>query len=193
MITLWVGAAIGAGMSIAGSIAGGVAAKKQAGAAQKELEKQRQKNEEWYNRRYNENATQRGDAQRMLTKTEEMIRQRNKAAQGAQAVMGGTSESVAAAKAANNKAISDTASNITASADARKDAIETTYMQNEANFSQQQQQIHNNRSQAIAGAVQGLAKTGAAIADSDFDINLGGIGKKETDETDETDEKTGGE
>lgn len=189
MITLWVGAAIGAGMSIAGSIAGGVAAKKQARAAQKELEKQRLKNQEWYNRRYNENATQRGDAQRMLTKTEEMIRQRNKAAQGAQAVMGGTSESVAAAKAANNKAISDVASNITANADARKDAIETTYMQNEANFSQQQQQIHNNRSQAIAGAVQGLANTGAAIADSDFDINLGGIGKKK--QTKQT--ETGGE
>lgn len=165
---MW-GAIIGAGLSAAGSIYGGIQASKAAEASQKELEKQRQKNQEWYNRRYNEDATQRGDAQRMLTHTEEMIRQRNQAASGAQAVMGGTSESVAAAKDANNKAISDTASNITASADARKDAIEATYMQNEANFSQQQQQIHNNRSQAIAGAVQGLANTGAAIAGSDLD------------------------
>lgn len=180
MITLWVGAAIGAGMSIAGSIYGGVKASKAAEASQKELEKQRQKNQEWYNRRYNEDATQRGDAQRMLTLTEEMIRQRNQAASGAQAVMGGTSESVAAAKDANNKAISDTASNITVSADARKDAIEATYMQNEANFSQQQQQIHNNRSQAIAGAVQGLANTGAAIAGSDLDnINWKEVFKKD--------------
>lgn len=176
---MW-GAIIGAGLSAVGSITGGIAAKNQAEAAQKELEKQRLKNKEWYNRRYNENATQRGDAQLMLTRTEELIRRRNKAAQGAQAVMGGTSESVAAAKAANNKAISDTASNITASADARKDAIETTYMQNEANFSQQQQQIHNNRSQAIAGAVQGLANTGAAIAGSSFSVKKDPYIKEQT-------------
>lgn len=166
---MW-GAIIGAGLSAAGSIYGGIQASKAAEASQKELEKQRQKNQEWYNRRYNEDATQRGDAQRMLTRTEELIRQRNKAAQGAQAVMGGTSDSIAASKDANNKAISDVASNITANADARKDAIETTYMQNEANFSQQQQQIHNNRSQAIAGAVQGLADTGSVIAGSNFDV-----------------------
>lgn len=171
MITLWIGAAIGAGMSIAGSIAGGVAAKKQAGAAQKELEKQRQKNEEWYNRRYNENATQRGDAQRMLTRTEELIRQRNKAAQGAQAVMGGTSESVAAAKAANNKAISDAAANITASAEARKDAIEATYMQNDNAYNEQMIGVDQAKAQAIAGAVQGIANAGADIAGATFDVN----------------------
>lgn len=180
MITLWIGAAIGAGMSIAGSIYGGVKASKAANEAANKIEEQRKKNQEWYNRRYNEDATQRGDAQRMLTRTEELIRQRNQAAQGAQAVMGGTSESVAAAKAANNKAISDAVLTIAANADARKDAIETTYMQNEANFSQQQQQIHNNRSQAIAGAVQGLANTGAAIADSDLDdINWKEVFKKD--------------
>ena len=166
MITLWIGAAT----TIAGSIYGGVKASKAANEAADKIEEQRKKNQEWYNRRYNEDATQRGDAQRMLTRTEELIRQRNKAAQGAQAVMGGTSDSIAASKDANNKAISDVASNITANADARKDAIETTYMQNEANFSQQQQQIHNNRSQAIAGAVQGLVDTGSAIAGSSFDV-----------------------
>lgn len=166
MITLWVGAAIGAAMKIGGHIVGGIAAKNEAAKAQAELDKQRQKNQEWYNRRYNEDATQRGDAQRLLTKTEEMIRQRNKAAQGAQAVMGGTSESVAAAKAANNKAISDVASNIAANADARKDAIEAAYMKGEAGFSEQQREIYNNKAQEIKSAVQGVADTGASIAGS---------------------------
>lgn len=166
MITLWIGAAIGAGMKIAGSIAGGISGKKQAAASQAELDRQRRKNEDWYNRNYNADATQRADAQRMLSKTEELIKQRNQAAAGSQAVMGGTSESVAAAKAANNKTISDATSNIVANADARKDAIEATYMQNEANFSQQQRDIYNAKAQATADAVKGVFDAGASIAGS---------------------------
>lgn len=171
MITLWIGAAIGAGMSIAGSIYGGVKASKAANEAADKIEEQRKKNQEWYNRRYNEDATQRGDAQRMLTRTEEIIRQRNQAAQGAQAVMGGTSESVAAAKAANNKAISDAASTIAANADARKDAIEATYMQNDNAYNQQMIGVDQAKAQAIAGAVQGIANAGADIAGATFDVN----------------------
>lgn len=167
---MW-GAIIGAALNAAGSIYGGSQAKKAANDAANKLEEQRRKNQEWYNRSYNEDATQRGDAQRILTRTEEMIRQRNKAAAGAQAVMGGTSESVAAAKAANNKAISDAASGIAANAEARKDAIESTYMQNDAAFNQQQMAIDQAKAQAIAEAVKGVAEAGAAIAGTDFDYN----------------------
>lgn len=181
MITLWVGAAIGAGMSIAGSIYGGVKASKAANEAADKIEEQRRKDQEWYNRRYNEDATQRGDAQRMLTHTEEMIRQRNQAAEGAQAVMGGTSDSVAAAKAANNKAISDTASNITANAEARKDAIEATYMQNDNAFNQQMIGVDQAKAQNIAEAAKGMSNAGASIAGSnlDDDINWKEVFKKD--------------
>lgn len=168
MITLWIGAAIGAGMKIAGSIAGGIAAKNAANDAANKLAKQREKNQQWYNRRYNEDATQRGDAQRMLTYTQEMVKQRNKAAAGAQAVMGGTTESVASAKAANNQAISNAASNIAANAEARKDAIESTYMQNDSTFTQQQMAIDNAKAQAIAEAVKGVGDAGNAISGASF-------------------------
>lgn len=190
MITLWIGAAIGAGMSIAGSIAGGISAKNAANDAANKLAKQREKNQQWYNRRYNEDATQRGDAQRMLTYTQEMVKQRNKAAAGAQAVMGGTTESVAAAKAANNQAISNAASNIAANAEARKDAIESTYMQNDSAFNQQQMAIDNAKAQAIAEAVKGISSTGAAIAGSDFNIPQD-FGKKDKNTT--STESSGGE
>ena len=165
---MW-GAIIGAGLSAAGSIYGGIKASKAANEAAEKIEEQRKKNEEWYSRRYNEDATQRGDAQRMLTRTEEMIRQRNQAAAGSQAVMGGTSESVAAAKAANNKAISDVASNIAANAEARKDAIEATYMQNDNAFNQQQIGVDQAKAQSIAQATQGMVNAGASIAGSDLD------------------------
>lgn len=46
------------------------------------LGEQRRKNQDWYDRRYNEDATQRADAQAMLTRTAEAIRQRNLASAG---------------------------------------------------------------------------------------------------------------
>lgn len=167
---MW-GAIIGAGLNVAGSIYGGIKASKAAKESEAKIAEQRKKNQEWYNRRFNEDATQRGDAQRMLTRTEEMIRQRNKSTAGAQAVMGGTSDSVAAAKAANNQAISDAASTIAANAEARKDAIEATYLQNDAALNQQQAQVDQNRADATAQAVQGLFNTGASIAESSFNVN----------------------
>ena len=93
------------------------------------IAEQQQENQDWYNRSYNEDATQRADAQRMLQRTEEIIKNRNRQAAGTQAVMGGTEESVAAAKAANSQALADATSQIAASADARKDAIEQQYLQ----------------------------------------------------------------
>ena len=103
----------------------------------KNIEEQQRKNQDWYDRRYNEDATQRADAQRILTITQENIRQRNQQAAGTQAVMGGTEESVAAARAANNQALAD------------------------------QSQLNNleiNKANAISQAVQGVAKAGAGIA-----------------------------
>ena len=100
-----IGSLVGAGLSAVGSIFGGISASKAMKKVKKNLQQQKQANQDWYDRRYNEDATQRADAQRILTKTEESIRNRNRQAAGAQAVMGGTEESVAAAKAANNQAL----------------------------------------------------------------------------------------
>ena len=111
---------IGSAIGAVGSIFGGIKASKAMKKAKRNVEAQRQKNQDWYDRRYNEDATQRADAQRILTQTEESIKQRNKAAAGSAAVMGGTDESVAAAKEANNKALADATSQIAADAEARK-------------------------------------------------------------------------
>ena len=98
----------------------------------------------------------RADAQRILTQTEESIKQRNKAAAGSAAVMGGTDESVAAAKEANNKALADATSQIAADAEARKDNIEATYMQNDNALVEQLNAIEQGKANAISGAVQGV-------------------------------------
>lgn len=154
---------IGSAIGAAGAIFGGISASAAAKKAKKNVEAQRQKNQDWYDRRYNEDATQRADAQRILTQTEESIKQRNQQAAGSAAVMGGTDESVAAAKAANNQALADATSQIAAAADARKDNIEATYMQNDNAFNEQLNQIEMGKAQAIGQAVQGVANAASSM------------------------------
>lgn len=154
---------IGSAIGAAGSIFGGLSASKAMKKVKRNIEAQRQKNQDWYDRRYNEDATQRADAQRILTQTEESIKNRNRQAAGAAAVMGGTDESVAAAKEANSRAITDATSQIAAQADARKDAIEGTYMQNDAALTEQLNQIEQGKAQAIGQAVQGVTGLASSL------------------------------
>lgn len=154
---------IGTAVGAAGSIFGGIVASKAAKKAKKNIEAQRQKNQDWYDRRYNEDATQRADAQRLLTQTEKSIKERNRQAAGAAAVMGGTDESTAAAKAANNEALADATSQIAASADARKDNIEATYMQNDNAFVDKLNKMELKKADAIGQAVQGVASAAGSL------------------------------
>lgn len=154
---------IGAAVGAAGSIFGGISASRAAKKAKKNVEAQRKKNQDWYDRRYNEDATQRADAQRILTMTEESIKNRNKQAAGTAAVMGGTEESVAAAKEANNKALADATAQIAVQGEARKDNIEATYMQNDNAFVEQLNQIEQGKAQAISQAVQGVTQAASKM------------------------------
>lgn len=157
------GSIIGGAMSAVGSIFGGISASKAMKKVKKNLQDQKQANQDWYDRRYNEDATQRADAQRILTATEQSIKNRNLQAAGAQAVMGGTDESVAATKAANNEALADATSRIAVAADARKDQIEQQYQAKDAQLQSQLNDIEVNKAKAISQAVQGVGQAGAGI------------------------------
>lgn len=159
-----IGGIIGGAMNIGASIFGGIKQAKAMKKVKKNLDNQMQENQNWYDRRYNEDATQRADAQRLITMTEESIKSRNKQAAGTAAVMGGTDESVAAAKAANNGALADTMSQIAANADARKDAIESQYMERKEGLNSQLNDIELKKAQNISQAVQGVASAAGDIA-----------------------------
>lgn len=103
---------IGAAVGAAGSIFGGISATMAMNKMKANVEAQKRENQDWYDRRYNEDSTQRADAQKILTMTQESIKKNNKAAAASQAVMGGTDESTAAAKEANNKALAEATSTI---------------------------------------------------------------------------------
>lgn len=159
-----IGSIAGGALGAAGSIFGGISASKAMKRVKKNLQAQKEANQNWYDRRYNEDATQRADAQRILTQTEESIRNRNRQAAGVQAVMGGTDESTAAAKAANAQALADATSQIAVNAENRKDQIEQTYQQRDSQINEALNNLEINKAQAISQAVQGVAKAGAGIA-----------------------------
>ena len=157
------GSAIGGALGSGGAIFGGISASKAMKQVKKNIEGQMKDNQNWYDRRYNEDATQRADAQRILTITNENIKQRNQQAAGAQAVMGGTEESVAA-KAANNQALADATSQIAVNGERRKDQIESQYMQTKADLNDKLNNLEQAKAQAVSQAVQGVAQAGAGIA-----------------------------
>lgn len=158
------GSIAGGALGAAASIFGGISASKAMRRVKEQLQAQKQANQNWYDRRYNEDATQRADAQRILAQTEKSIKNRNRQAAGVQAVMGGTDESTAAAKAANAQALADATSQIAAGADNRKDQIEQTYQQRDSQINGALNNMEINKAQAISQAVQAVAKAGAGIA-----------------------------
>ncbi len=149
---------------VGASIFGGVSASKAAKKAKKNVEAQREKNQNWYDRRYNEDATQRADAQNILTQTQELLKNQTRQAAGNAAVMGASEESIAATKAANSQAIANATAQIAANADSRKDNIEATYLQNDNAYTEQLNQIEQNKAKNIAQATQAATS------------GLGGIG-----------------
>lgn len=159
-----IGAAIGAGLSAVGSIFGGISASNAMKKVKKNLQAQKRANQNWYDRRYNEDATQRADAQAILNRTEESIRNRNRQAAGVQAVMGGTNESVAATKAANNAALAQAVTNIAVNGEARKDDIERQYMQRDAQIQNSLDDLERNKALSVGKAVQGVAQAAGGMA-----------------------------
>ena len=161
-----IGALIGAGLGLASSIAGGIANRKARKKQEQMIDQQQKENQAWYDRKYNEDPTKRADTVRLLTQMQEQIKNRNKAAKGRQAVMGGTEDSTTAVKEANNKTLADTTSQIVAANDARKDNIEQQYMNRKNQLQNQQMGIEAEKAADTANAVAGVAGTAANIAAS---------------------------
>lgn len=160
------GAVIGAALSIGSSLFGGSEAAKAERRRRENIQKQMDENQAWYNKNYNEDFTQRADAQAVLQRTEENIKKRNQQARARQAVLGGTEESVAAEKEANNKALADATSSIAVAAQQRKDNIEQQYQQNKANLQAQLNDSQAAQAQNVSEAGTNILNTVGSIANA---------------------------
>lgn len=167
------GSLIGAGLGVASSIFGGISARKARRKQERMLAQQEKENQAWYDRKYNEDPTKRADTVRLLTQMQEQIKNRNKAARGRQAVMGGTEDSTTAVKEANNKTLSDTTSQIVAANESRKDAIEGQYQARKDAIQNKRMGLEAEKAADTASVAAGVAGTAANIA-ATID---GGLGK----------------
>ena len=158
------GSLIGAGLGVASSIFGGISARKARRKQERMLAQQEQENQAWYDRKYNEDPTKRADTVRLLTQMQEQIKNRNKAARGRQAVMGGTEDSTTAVKEANNKTLADTTSQIVAANEARKDAIEGQYQARKDAIQNKRMGLEAEKAVDTANVAAGVAGTAANIA-----------------------------
>ena len=141
-------------------------------------------NQSWFNRRYNEDPTQRVDAMRILSMTEDALRRRNRAAEGRKAVMGGTEESVAAEREMAGNALSNVTSQIAAANESRKDQIEQQYLSRKNKLDDEYWDAEAERpngydiaSNVLAGLQNGLGK-GGGMNGSGISGMVSGIGKK---------------
>lgn len=161
-----IGAIIGGAMKVGGAVAGGIMGAKSARKQARMIADEKSKNQAWFDRRYNEDSTQRAEAQAAITKMREVMKDRTAAAAGTAAVMGGTDESMAIEKEAQNKALAETMSNIAINGEARKDSIEAQYQARDAELFGAQLGNEQQKANNIAGAVGGMASAGSGIMSS---------------------------
>ena len=163
-----IGALFGGALGALGGLFGAMGKNDAIEAQQKAINKRKTENQSWYDRRYNEDATQRADAQRILSITEDAIKRRNRAAEGRAAVMGGTEESVSATKEANAGAQANAAAQIAAAGDARKDRIEQQYLSRKNELNDKMDGLEGQRASGwdIAGSAIGGMSSGLGALSS---------------------------
>jgi hypothetical protein len=137
------------------------------------LDKQEKENQAWYDRRYNEDYTQSAEAQAALTQAREQAKDMVRRAEGTQAIMGGTDESVNATREAAANAVADATTAIASQATARKDAVESQYLAKKDAISQQQQAVQNQQAQANAQMGSQALQAGLGLASADASSILG--------------------
>ena len=143
-------AAIGAGLSLASAIYGGIKSSQANNRARRLIQQQRDDNKRWYDTRMAQDYTMRTDAQAAINRQRELLNEQYNRARKTNVVAGGTDESVALQKAAANKALSDTTTEIASQASAYKDNVERQFRAQDAALNQQQ--VQNNQQQAAQTA-----------------------------------------
>lgn len=160
-----IGSIIGAGLKVAGGIFGGIKASKAMKKQRRMLDQAEKDNQVWFEKQYNEDPTQRTSAQQALNQMKQAMRERTSRSTGTNVVAGGTEESIAAEKEAQNNALAGVTGNIIAEGEARKDAIEGQYIQKKDAITNARMDLEAKKAANITNAIQGVANTAAGLSD----------------------------
>lgn len=140
-----VGAIIGAAGNLLGGALGAIGSAKNAKKAKEAQLQTNQElaalNEEMFNRNYYQDIMARSDTQAALKAQRDLMKESLKQQQRTAAITGATPESVAAAQKGMNDSLSNTISNIQATASSIKDNAYNNYMTQKANLLAQKGQI----------------------------------------------------
>jgi hypothetical protein len=133
----------------------------------RELANRERENNAWFDQRYNELSTEGAEAQAALTAMRAAQQQRMASARGASSVMGASAGSVAAEKNAANMAMGQTIGQLAAQGQARKDAIEKSYLAEKNSISDARLKGYEQDAQNVANAATQLSKLGAGMNGKD--------------------------
>ena len=154
-------------LSVGAGVAGGIVNAGIGAGMNNEIDKRAEDNQQWYDQRYNEDFTQRADAQNMLNRSKEQMQLMNQRSRATSAVTGGSTESQALAKQQSTNLLASTTNNIVTSAEKQKNSIEQQYIgqknaisDKRLNIMEQQMQNVSNTAGAIMGATE---KPGTSI------------------------------
>lgn len=162
-----IGSIVSAAAGLAKGIAGGIKAAKARRQQAKIIKAAQQRNEAQFANDYYGDYMERSDAQAVMKRVRDTMRNNNKVTTASAAVTGATPEAVAAQKAAANQTVADAASNLQANADAYKTNVKNTYVaQNNALDQAQLQQAATSEQGYSNMAASGISSAADAIGNS---------------------------
>ena len=152
---------IGAGMQIGGAAASAIAGARSYRNQMKNLRQQQRENQNWYDRRYNENATERADSVALNEQAKQHFAEAMAQHQGTAAVMGGTNAQLAAEKNAEAAGYANIQAQRQQMADTRKDTIENKYLANKSSIQNKMLEMEQQRANGIQTAAGQMAQAGS--------------------------------
>lgn len=158
-----IGSIIGAVGGIASGIASGIAGRKAAKKNRRILNNMRRDSQNWYDKEYNADFTQRSDAQAALNKARAMLDDKYKQAQGAGIVAGATDESIALQKKAANATLADITGSIAERADAYKEQVRNNYVNEQNAINNSEIAVNNQQAANVAQAASGLSQAAGSL------------------------------
>lgn len=154
------------GLSAASSLFGQHKAKEQLKEQRKLLEQQKRESNQLYTERAYSDPTQRASARYVLSKAQELYKDRNRASEGKRAVVGGTEDSTTASKQAGAEGIASATAQVAASADARADRAAQQHSAEQQSIAQQQGTLAQQSAEQTSAATKELTQTAATVADA---------------------------
>ena len=137
---------------MAGSVFGGYQASKAMRRVRAMLKEQQRDNQNWYDRRMSQDYTQTASSQAAMKRAMEYAEQLNRKADGQAAVNGTTDLRPAAEREQANQLMEHTLTNIAASGNAAKEAIEQQYLENKDELTQKRRNLYERKAQEISKA-----------------------------------------